>query len=263
MIIGVDIGGTFIKSGIVSDNKVIRKISIKTGRTKKEIIQNIIYSIEKLFDSNVKSVGIGCPGPADYEKGIIGDTPNLPLNGVNLKKIIQKRFKRKVTMTNDANCFVLGEALRLKKKNVVGLTLGTGVGGGIVIGGKLYKGRGNAGELGHCTINFNGPGEKFNQGGLESYVSAKAIKRDYGKEPIDLKSQKAWNEIGKLIGIGVANLINAFDPDIVVLGGGISRAFNKFKSAMYKEIKKRAITPAKVIEGHEDSAVLGAAAIAQ
>jgi len=133
--------------------------------------------------------------------------------------------------------------------------------GAIIINNRLYKGKGNAGELGHCTINFNGPKEKFNNGSLESYVSAKAIKRDYGKNPLDLKSRKAWNEIGEKIGIGISNLINSFDPDVVVLTGGISNAFNLFKTRMNKEIKKRTLSKTVVIKGKEDSGIIGAASL--
>ena len=263
MIIGIDIGGTEIKAGIVFGNKVLKKVVVRTGKTRKEIIKNILNSVEALFDKKVKAIVVGCPGPADYKKGVIGDTPNLPLRGINLKKIISKKFRKKVLMQNDAGCFVLGEAIRLGKKDVVGLTLGSGVGGGIVINGRLYTGKGNAGHIGHCTIKFDGPKLGFNQGSLESYVSAKAIKRDYGKEPKDLSSRKAWDEIGMKIGAGVANLINTFDPEAVVLGGGISKSFDLFKRSMHSEIKKRAIRNVPVVRGNENSGILGAALIAQ
>ena len=260
MKIGVDVGGSEIKAGLVSGNKIVKKTSIKTGKNKKQVVGNIVKVVEKLFSGKVNFIGVGVPGPADYKKGIIGNTPNIALKGVNLKKIISK-FNRKVVFDNDANCFVLGEAIRLKKKNVVGLTLGTGVGGGIVIGGVLYKGKGNAGELGHCTIRYDGPKLGFNSGSLESYVSARAIKRDYKTMPHKLKSKKAWNEIGEKLGIGIANLINTFDPDAVVLGGGISRAFGKFKNSMNKEIKKRAVKIVIVTKGREDSGIIGAACL--
>ena len=258
MRIGVDIGGTEITAGIVSGRRLLKKIAVKTGKNKKEVIKNILNIIEALFDKKIEAIGIGVPGPANYEKGVVGDTPNTPLKGVNLKRVVERKFKKKVVMDNDANCFVLGEAIRLKKKNVVGLTLGTGVGGGIVINGKLYRGKGNAGELGHCTIKYDGPKSKFSNGSLESYAAAKSIKRDYGVASIDLKSRKAWNEIGEKVGVGVANLINAFDPDVVVLGGGISRSFSRFKAGMNKEIKRRAIRKVKVVKGKEDSGIIGA-----
>jgi glucokinase len=259
MIIGVDIGGTNIKAGLVSNDKIIRKVSIKTGKTKKDIIDNIIKAIFDLSNSKIKAIGIGAPGPADYEKGIIKNTPNLPLKNVNLKKIISKKFKKKVVMANDANCFVLGESIRLKKKNIVGLTLGTGIGGGIVVDGELYTGKGNAGELGHCTIKFDGM-QGLNQGDLESYISAKAIKKRYRKDPIEL-SKKEFKEIGSLLGAGIANMINTFDPGVVVLGGGISGAFSKFKTSMNKEIKKRAVNKTRVIKGNPESGIIGAAAL--
>lgn len=261
MKIGVDIGGHEIKAGIVLNDKIIKKIQINTGKNKQDIINEIIYVIELIFDKKVKGIGIGVPGPADYEKGIIGDTPNLPLKGVNLKKIISKKFGKKVIMDNDANCFVLGESIRLEKKNVSGLTLGTGVGGGIVIDGRLYHGNGNAGELGHCTIKCDGKKLGFNQGSLESYVSAKAIKRDYGKDPIELKDKNAWKKIGIKLGAGISNLANTFDPDVIVLGGGISNAFSKFKSSMNDEIKKRAAVKVKVVKGDKDSGIIGAAGL--
>ncbi|MEE9525378.1 MAG: ROK family protein [Candidatus Woesearchaeota archaeon] len=257
MIIGVDIGGTEIKAGLVSGKRILKKAIINTGKNKKEVIKNLIKCISVVFDKKVKGIGIGSPGPADYEKGVVGNTPNLNLKGVNLKKVLSK-FKKKVIVENDATCFVLGEAIRLKKKRVVGLTLGTGVGGGVVIDGKLLKG--NI-ELGHCTIDFKGPKLGFNQGSLESYVSGKAIKRDYGKEPRNLSSMKAWNNIGKKLGIGVSNLINSFDPEVVVLGGSVSKAFSKFKSEMNKEINKRAVKKVKVVKGSEDSGILGAASL--
>jgi glucokinase len=259
MNIGIDVGGTEIKAGIISDSRIIKRASVKTGRTKKEVVGNIISVIEKIINKNTTFIGIGVPGPADYDKGIIGNTPNIALKGVNLKRIISSRFRKKVILDNDANCFVLGEAARLGKKNVVGLTLGTGVGGGIVIGCRLYRGKGNAGELGHCTIRYDGPKSRFNDGCLESYVSTKSIIRDYGADPAELKSKKAWNSIGAKLGIGIANLINAFDPDVVVLGGGISKSFDRFKTGMNQEIKKRAITKTKVIRGKEDSGIIGAA----
>lgn len=262
MIIGVDIGGMDIKAGRVLKDKIVKKVIVKTEveKGKQKVVQNILNCIDAVFDKKVKAIGIGCPGPADYEKGVIGKTPNIPLKGVNLKRIIFKRFRKRVVMANDASCFVLGEAIRLKRKLLVGLTLGTGVGGGIVIDGKLYYGKGNAGELGHCTIKFDGPKCRCgNIGCLAEHVSTRGIKRMFGKDPIDLKSRKAWDDIGRLIGIGITNIANAFDPGVVVLGGGISRAFNKFKTAMNKEIKKRAMNKVKVIKGRGDSGILGAA----
>ena len=260
MKIGVDIGGTEIKAGCISNGSIIEKITVKTPKTRKEIVEKILFVIDLLNNYKVELIGIGCPGPADYSKGVVGRTPNLPqLKGVNLKKKVRDKFKKKVLMQNDASCFVLGESIRLKKKNVVGLTIGTGVGGGVVINGELYVGAGNAGELGHCTIKYDGPKGGWNKGTLEAYISSKAIKRDYRKMPEELKSKKDWMEIGEKLGIGIADIINAFDPDVVVLGGGIAKAFNLFKAGMNKEIRQRAARKVPVVVGDKDSGIIGAA----
>jgi glucokinase len=260
MKIGIDIGGTSIKAGIVSGNKIIKTARIKTGKTKKEVIANLFKIIKELDNKKVKAIGIGCPGPADYQKGVIGNTPNIPLQNVKLKRIIENKFRKKVVMANDAQCFVLGESVRLKKKNAVGLTLGTGVGGGIVIDGRLYTGNGNAGHFGHCTIKFDGNKSSVNQGSIESYVSAKSIEKNYHKKPENL-SMKEWAKVGENLGIGIANLINSFDPEIVVIGGGVAESFNKFKAGMLKEVKKRAIRNTPIVKGAKDSAIIGAASL--
>jgi len=165
---------------------------------------------------------------------------------------------------NDASCFVLGEALRLGKNCVAGLTLGTGVGGGVVIDGKLFAGTGNAGEFGHCTICLDGTKcECGSAGCLEQYVSAKGVRKQFGKEPTAL-SKREWKRFGSFLGVGIANIINSFAPEAVVLGGGISRAFNLFKEAMEKEVARRvfagdALRKAKIRKGRKDSAIIGAA----
>jgi glucokinase len=160
-------------------------------------------------------------------------------------------------MMNDANCFALGEASRLKKSNLVALTLGTGIGGGIVINKQIYIGKGNAGELGHCTIKYDGP-RGMNQGDLESFLGARAITKRYRVAPNKLEH---WNDFGRLLGIGIANIANAFDPDVVVLGGGVTESYRKFKRSMMQEINKRAVNKVKVVKGKKESAILGAASI--
>jgi len=258
MKIGVDIGGTEIKAGIVSNGKVIKKITVKTQTNKgrKQVIQNITNAIKQLFNKNIKAIGIGAPGPLDYKRGILGKQLNLPLSNFNLKKFVQQKFKVPVAVDNDANVFTLGEALQgagKKYDNVIGLTLGTGIGGGIVINKKLYHGRGNAGELGHITIKFD---EKIkskcgNNGCIEQYASARGIcKRAKVKSPLELynlaikrnkKAISAWKQTGILLGIGIINIINSFDPDIVIIGGNISKAWKFFYKAMNQEINKRAL----------------------
>lgn len=255
MKIGVDIGGSKIQAGLIRNGQVIEKIIVKTPSTKKKVIEQILFVIDLLNSSKVNFIGLGVPGPGDYSKGVV-KTPNTAINNVNLLQIVSNKFKKKVLMQNDASCFVLGESIRLNCKNVVGLTLGTGIGGGIVIDGKLYVGKGNAGELGHCCIKFDGR-EGFVKGDVSSYGDGKSIKKIYGKDAKDLKSKRAWNDIGKIYGIAIANIYRAFDPDCVVLGGGIANAFTKFKVALNKELKKRG-AKVTVIVGDENSAIIGA-----
>ena len=262
MIIGVDMGGTSLKAALIMRNKIMHKASIKTGSHPKEVMENLFHVIEEVsMGKKIKAIGIGCPGPADYGRGVIGNTPNIPLRGVHVKDLVSEKFKCPVIMENDANCFVLGESMRLKKKNVVGLTLGTGVGGGIVIDGKIYLGRGNAGHLGHTTIKFDGrKSECHNDGCLEQYVSKKGIEKQFGKSPTKL-TKKEWEKIGMYLGIGITNIANSFDPDVVVLGGGISQSITLFGEKMQSTIAERALHPIRIVLGKKDSALIGAGSL--
>src|SRR3989338_8523287 len=186
-IIGVDLGGTNIKTALIASNgKIIKKCEIPTEAKKgtKTIISNIISSIKKVKSGKIKGIGIGSPGPMDYKKGIITNPVNLPFKNVPLKKIIQKKFKIPVFLDNDAKCFTLAEAVfgsGKKYENVVGITLGTGFGCGLVINKKIYHGRSNATEFGHTTIKHDGVKSKSgNNGSIEEYVAARGITALFG-----------------------------------------------------------------------------------
>ena len=196
-VIGVDIGGTNIKAGLVYNGKLVKSKIAPTGKKKKDILANLKKIISELISSKTLAIGIGCPGPANYNHGIIGNAPNLPLKGVNLKRTIQRKFNLPVVINNDAQCFVLGESIRLNKPNLVGLTLGTGVGGGKVFGGKIYSGSVNAGELGYTTLKFDGPKDKTGSGTMEGYFSAKGIIRRYKKKTTQLSIPPSQTSIKK------------------------------------------------------------------
>jgi len=186
-----------------------------------------------------------------------------------------------VFVDNDANCFALGEAVygSGKKHNcVIGLTIGTGVGGGIVINKKVLHGRLNAGELGHMTIKFDGrKARSCNNGDVEEYVSTRGIMRTAKglnvKTPFDIyklalcgnkKALKSFEETGFYLGIAVANFVNIFDPDVVIIGGGISHAWIFFSKSMKKTVKERAYVnknPIIVKSKLKDAAILGAASL--
>ena len=279
-VVGVDLGGTSIKGALVAKKgKIIKKCETSTEAKKgtKTVINNIISAINEVKSGKISGIGIGSPGPMDYKKGIITNPVNLPFRNVPLKKIIQKNFSLPVFLDNDANCFALGEAIfgaGKKYQNVVGITLGTGVGGGVIIDKKIYHGRGNAAELGHMTIKFDGlKARSRNNGDIEEYVAARGVSRIFGgSDPYSIynlalkgnkKAVKTFEEIGHYLGIGLANIIYAFDPDIIIVGGKISNSWKFFSKAMYKSVKERYFAnPCSIVKSRlKDAGILGAAAL--
>jgi len=258
MRIGVDIGGTYIKAGLVDKGEVIEDIIVKTGKTKKEILSNIFFVVKSLFSSKVKSIGVGCPGPfKNLQKGIPGKQKNLPLNNVELKKEIKKRFKVPVFVNNDANCFALAETIYGKGKDyniVLGITLGTGLGTGLVINKNIYSGRGNALEF--STAKFQGETYE-NLLGAEAIMKIVKRKNIPAKTPEELfnrakkgckRSAKAWEEYGKILGEALAFLTQTLDPEIIIVGGKITGAWKYFSKNMNSNIKKNTtFKPPKVV----------------
>jgi len=279
-IIGVDLGGTNIKTALINlDGKIIKRYETKTRVNKGSVIliNNIIDSIEKVKIKNIAGIGIGSPGPLNYKTGTILKPVNLPFRNVPLRKIIQNKFETKVFLDNDANCFTLGEAVfgsGRKYEDVVGITLGTGIGGGIVINKKIYHGRNNAAELGHTTINYDGPKSRCkNHGCIETHVAARGIKRMFGSSnPYSIyklalkgnkKAIKTFDSMGYYLGIGLTNIIYALDPDIIVVGGKISNSWKLFSKSMNQTIKKRYFSkPCPIVKSKlKDAGVLGAGAL--
>jgi len=280
-IIGVDLGGTNIKTALVTLNgKIIKKYEIPTGTKKgtKAIINNIISSIKHVQKGKIIGIGIGSPGPLNYKTGVITNPVNLPFQNTPLKKIIEKKLKLKTYLDNDANCFALAEAVfgqGKKYENVVGITLGTGLGGGFIINKNIYRGRNNAAELGHTTINHQGPKSKCgNNGCIETLVAARGITRLYDKNSNpyliykqalkgNKKAIKAYENMGHYLGIGLTNIIYSLDPDIIVIGGKISNSWKLFSKSMNKEVKERYFSnPCPIVKSSlKDAGILGAAAL--
>lgn len=281
--VGVDIGGTNIEAGLVnSRGKILKRVSVKTEASKgrKVVLKNIFNAIDKVITKDVKGIGVGAPGPIDLKKGSIGKTVHMPLHNVPLRKIIKERFRKPVFFDNDANCFTFGESVfgaAKGMKNVVGLTIGTGVGSGIIINKQIYHGRNNAGELGHIIINFDGLKDtKGISGSLENHVGKLAIKRyskGIAKNPLELyekaakgnyKAERIWGNVGKYLGVGIISIIHGLDPDVVVVGGNISKAWRFFNGSMKQEMKKRSLfKPCAVVKSKlgDKAAVLGAASL--
>jgi glucokinase len=150
-IIAIDLGGTNLRASLVVNNKIVKYMKNKTPKNEKELIDLLFKNIQLLMDKDVKGIGVSCAGP--LKDGIIRNPPNLPLKNYNLKAALERRFKKRVKVFNDAHCVALAESLLgVKKKNFIILTLGTGVGGGIIINGKLYEGQGFGGEMGHMIL---------------------------------------------------------------------------------------------------------------
>lgn len=280
-IIGIDLGGTSIKTGLVSaKGAIIKKCEMPTEARKgtKTVINNIISSINNVKTGKISGIGIGSPGPMDYKKGVIANPVNLPFRNIPLRQIIQNKFKIKTFLDNDANCFALAEAIfgqGKKYENIVGITLGTGLGGGFVTNKKIYHGRSNAAELGHMTIKFDGiKARSGNDGDIEEYAAARGITKLYdGKNnPYSIyklamkgnkRAKKAFGAMGCYLGIELANILYAFDPDIIVIGGKISNSWKFFSKSMNTAVKKRYFAkPCPIVKSElKDAGILGAAAL--
>ncbi|MFH1308009.1 MAG: ROK family protein [archaeon] len=245
-VIALDLGGTNLRAALVKNGKIIKYIKKDTPKTKQALISEIVDSIERVMSSKVKGIGVGSAGPLD--KGIIKNPPNLPLRNFNLQRFLENKFRKKVVIENDANCVALAEAkFGAKKKNFFILTIGTGVGGGVIINGELYRGEGYAGELGHIIID--------NGKDLENLVARKRqaflTKKYFGKELMvkDLikmnnpNARKILNELFSYLGMGIASLINVFDPEVVVLGGGFRDAGKPCLDMIKKQVRKYSIIP--------------------
>ncbi len=272
--IGVDVGGTNIKAALVDkDGRIKRKIKVKTdaARGKSVVLDKIIKCIEAVSfgieKKELVGIGIGVPGIIDRKKGRIIMLPNIPgFENFSLAARIRKKFGMPVLIENDASCVVLAEYLfgaGKGAKNLVCLTLGTGIGGGIIIDGKLYHGRGNAGEIGHITAEPKGIRCSCgNYGCSEEYISTKAFRRLAKKvklgvtEPADIeklarngntKALRVYSEIGRHLGLLLSDLVKVLDPKLILLGGGIAKSGNLILTPAKKELRKRVyFTPPKI-----------------
>ncbi len=261
-LVGVDIGGTKISAGLVKGDKVVRKIREPVKKGKKDFLKQIIYLIEwcvkDLDRKKIRGIGIGVPGPADYDKGLVINPPNLKqLWNVNLKKLVQGRFNIKTRIDNDVHVIAIAErhfGFGRKLKNFIVLAIGTGIGGGIFIDGRHYHGLGNAGEIGATIIEDDKKNVKaYGEGSLEALASGSAIikmaKRKIGKELYaselakmarkgNKKAGKILNDAGRHLGVGLANIIEMYDPEMIILAGGVRESGNIILNAARKEMNR-------------------------
>lgn len=245
-VIAVDLGGTNLRVSLVKNNKVVKYIKNKTPKNSKEIIDLMFKGIDSLMDKDVLGIGVASPGP--LEKGVIKNPPNLPLRNYNIKSDLEKRFKTKVEVCNDAHSVAFAESrIGVRKKNFIVLTIGTGVGGGIIINGELYEGRGYGGEMGHIVLN---DGKSFEK--LVGWRYTKEVyRREFGRELMvnDLlkmktpKAKEVLNQVTVYLAQGIASLINVFDPEVVVLAGGVRETGSTYLNMIKKEVRKYVILP--------------------
>jgi glucokinase len=302
-IIGVDLGGTNIVAGAMPADGS-REIAMHTTPTLAEggassVVERITGMIEQVIEQTMAEtgaersaflgVGIGSPGPLNREKGIVIVTPNLGWKNFPLRDEISKRVGLEATLDNDANCATLGEfwcGAARGGRNVIGMTLGTGIGGGLILEGKLYHGSSDvAGEIGHTSIDANGRRCKCgNYGCIEAYASGPAIaerarealRGDEGESILvtladgdqrkitaqtvyeaskrgDVVAREVVRETGLILGTAVANLLNIFNPDIVVMAGGVTQAGDALFQPLRAEVRRRAFKPAwqacKIVPG--------------
>ena len=290
-VVGIDIGGTNVVVGTVSrDGSLLHGLHKEPTRPEEgpdcavaRLVGLAHQSIEdtRAEDSEavILGVGIGSPGPLDRVTGRVLMTPNLGWNNYPLRDSVREAIAMPASLDNDANCAILGEwwqGAARDTRHAIGITVGTGIGGGIIIGGRLYHGYSEmAGELGHTTIDADGRLCKCgNYGCLEAYASGPAIARraveairtgiettmpDYVDGKLDgLSAHTVYEaardgdslalevvrETSRLLGTGVANLVNIFNPEIVVVCGGVTMAGTSLFDPLRREVRRRAFRPA-------------------
>jgi glucokinase len=306
-VIGIDLGGTKICGALADlEGTVLSMNTISTDAFEGEeaVLDRIISVILKVAEDSgksldeVKAIGIGSPGPLDAKRGMLLDPVNLPFRNFNLVGAIKDKFNIPTYLENDGNVAAIGEYLfgaGRGTQNMVYITVSTGIGAGAVINGRLYKGStSNALEIGHTTIDPTGPKCKCgNTGCAEIFASGTAIGRQ-GKEAVEsgfetsLKNYKnitsyevfkeaengdevaidILNKSLNYLGISVANTITSFDPEVVAIGGGVSKGghivFDKVKEVVKERCFKAIAENCKIVPAGlgTDAGVIGAVALA-
>lgn len=281
-ILGIDVGGTTIKFGVVQESKTIYELTLPTYayENPNKVLSQLKSGVKKIFEvydtSKFLGIGIGFPGKVDTETGIVTSAPNFK----NWKKIQVRKslnsYKLPIFIDNDANCAALGELYFGAGKNYnnfIMVTLGTGVGGGIILNKKLFRGEsGGAGEIGHISIDYSGPKCKCGRKGCveayagNSYIKQRTIQKlneypdslilklvEHNLEAIEPKviyeaakkndelAIKILEETGYYLGIGLANIANTLDVKTFIIGGGTSGAGKTLLNAIKKSIKNHGV----------------------
>jgi glucokinase len=307
-ILAVDLGGTKIAAALISpDNRIIDRAYSLTlaGEGLQPVTERIFATIDRLLSAHIEGIAIAAAGAIDTDKGLITLSPNLPgwLN-VPLRDMVRKQYGVATYLLNDAKAAALGEHRLGAGKganNLIYITVGTGIGGGIIVNGELYSGAlGNAGELGHMTIDVNGP--KCNCGNigcLEVFASGTALAsearrriKDGEKSRLtdivhgdlgaitaekvgeaahggDRLAQEVISRAATYLGVGMVNLVNIFNPEMIIVGGGLAKMGELFLEPAREVVRKRAFSLGSravcivVSKLGDDAGVLGAAIFAR
>jgi glucokinase len=272
-VIGIDLGATNIRGARVNVDSISEILSqrIRSSGTEQEVLKDVFALTDQLITDKITAIGIGVPSVVDVEEGIVYDVVWIPSwREVPLKKWMEARYHVPVYVNNDANCFALGEHYFGKGRgynSIVGLTLGTGVGGGVIINNKLYSGRNcGAGEFG-CVDYLDNVYEYYCSGsffkniyGLDGEEVFEKAKRN------DPPSLQLYRELGTHLGNAIKMVMYTYDPELIVLGGSVRSAYNYFCETMWDRIRTllfaKSIQRLKIeVSELENSGILGAAAL--
>jgi glucokinase len=306
--IGVDLGGTKMLLGVLDpgSNVVWESRERSSGHDEEELVELLVAEIEEARRerSGIGVVGLGIPATIDHERGVAISAVNLPIENLQIRDLVEERTGLPVFVDNDANVAALAEHLFGAAKgtrNAVMLTIGTGIGGGLILDGKPYRGTTGAGaELGHVVIDLHGPGCQGHcpgQGCVETLASGTALGRE-GREAAAREPDSAlgrmhaegreidgravteaaqegdsaaiavFDLIGSRLGVALAGFANIFEPEVIVIGGGVIAAGELLLEPARSELQARALppmnrTPVVAAELGEDAGMIGAAAMAR
>lgn len=272
-VLGIDIGGTNIRAGFVENgriDKIESALVLKNG-SKMEILDTLNTTIDKFSNRNIEGIGVGVPSVVDVEKGIVYDVQNIPAwKEVHLKKILEATYKIPVYINNDANCFAIGEKYfgkGINYRNIVGLIIGTGLGAGLIMNNRLYSGNNcGAGEFGMIPYRNNN---------YEYYCSGQYFLNEYrmtGEELFikasqgDVEAQKIFTSFGFNLGEVIKLIMFTVDPEMIVLGGSVSKSFQFYKDAMWESVRdfafSNSVSNLKIeVSEINNIAILGAASL--
>jgi glucokinase len=289
-VLGIDVGGTKVEIASVVDGRAIEPQQEPTPREDTGELIDCIESLARRVidqDGAPEAIGVGVPSQIDYATGTVVSSVNIPLEGVALRDELENRFGVPVFVDNDGNVAALAEAQLIEggpASHLVMLTLGTGVGGGVIIEGRVFRGATGLGaELGHMVIEASGlpcPGRTCpNRGCIEAYCSGSALERAAGMsgEEVEARARQGddvarghLEDLGRWLGVGLSNFVNVFEPEHIVIGGGLgASASDLFLDTAIEEARSRALPAGferltvSLAKGGSDAGAIGAGLLAQ